>query len=377
MFAKHSSMTSEMAPSGVKESKCGCAINDDQREPVKSHGETQIKDDGGGGIGGDNRLTPSWSPPRQHTDPVSINDRGSSSSVPSPDPSTTILDDQHPMRSPNKLLRLPLRQYGGPLSTIPESPQLQSGALLAHTTHRRSTSLTLPPSTLGPNRRVAPTRHRQSASLTLPSSTHDPNIYSSESRSCCSQQRKEGEGKAKEKFPIAAIETANLIVDFPQHDDANKDLIVNFPPRNNKKVNQDKKKIIVQKLFEEAAEADCRVQSHNNYDSQGRCVRHPHIRLRTRSIFGTREWKVIMNACPDCCIDELTRIRSKQRVALDGLRESTHGTRSITEHDSDDDDDDDDSDANSSLSSGSSRTGVSSITWLSKRDSERERIKPR
>lgn len=86
---------------------------------------------------------------------------------------------------------------------------------------------------------------------------------------------------------------------------------------------------------------------------------------------------MIMNACPDCCIDELTRIRSKQRVALDGLRESTHGTHSITEHDSDDDDDDDDSDANSSLSSGSSRTGVSSITWLSKRDSERERIKPR
>ena len=46
----------------------------------------------------------------------------------------------------------------------------------------------------------------------------------------------------------------------------------------------------------------------NDYDDKGRCVHHPHIRLRKEKMFG-RGWKVLMSACPDCCVDELRRIR--------------------------------------------------------------------
>ena len=49
----------------------------------------------------------------------------------------------------------------------------------------------------------------------------------------------------------------------------------------------------------------------NNYDHKGRCVNHPQIRLRKKKIFG-RGWKVLMNACPDCCVDELRRFKSAE-----------------------------------------------------------------
>jgi predicted nucleic acid-binding Zn-ribbon protein len=48
--------------------------------------------------------------------------------------------------------------------------------------------------------------------------------------------------------------------------------------------------------------------STNNYDKKGRCVKHPHVRLRKKKILG-RGWKVLMSACPDCCVDELRRIK--------------------------------------------------------------------
>jgi len=50
--------------------------------------------------------------------------------------------------------------------------------------------------------------------------------------------------------------------------------------------------------------------STNSYDSKGRCVRHPHVRLRKKKILG-RGWKVLMSACPDCCVEELRRIKSE------------------------------------------------------------------
>jgi len=46
----------------------------------------------------------------------------------------------------------------------------------------------------------------------------------------------------------------------------------------------------------------------NDYDAKGRCIHHPHIRLRKKKLFG-RGWKIQMSACPDCCVDELRRIR--------------------------------------------------------------------
>lgn len=49
----------------------------------------------------------------------------------------------------------------------------------------------------------------------------------------------------------------------------------------------------------------------NNYDKKGRCVNHPQIRLRKKKLFG-RGWKVLMNACPDCCVDELRRFKSAE-----------------------------------------------------------------
>ena len=42
-------------------------------------------------------------------------------------------------------------------------------------------------------------------------------------------------------------------------------------------------------------------------DEKGRCIRHPHIRLRKRKkkIFGSSSecWKILHNSCPACCIE--------------------------------------------------------------------------
>ena len=52
----------------------------------------------------------------------------------------------------------------------------------------------------------------------------------------------------------------------------------------------------------------------NDYDSKGRCVNHPQIRLRKKKLFG-RGWKVLMNACPDCCVDELRRFKNAESTS--------------------------------------------------------------
>lgn len=52
--------------------------------------------------------------------------------------------------------------------------------------------------------------------------------------------------------------------------------------------------------------------NNNEFDPKsGRCLRHPHVRLRKKKLFG-RGWKVMMSACPDCCVAELCRIRSAE-----------------------------------------------------------------
>lgn len=68
----------------------------------------------------------------------------------------------------------------------------------------------------------------------------------------------------------------------------------------------------------------------NDYDSKGRCVHHTHIRLRKKKLFG-RGWKVLMSACPDCCVDELRRIRlveqnNKKRIMKQKL---DHGRNAV------------------------------------------------
>ena len=49
----------------------------------------------------------------------------------------------------------------------------------------------------------------------------------------------------------------------------------------------------------------------NNYDKKGRCIVHPHIRLRKKKFMSrlclgsssNNGWKISL-ACPDCCVDE-------------------------------------------------------------------------
>ncbi len=59
----------------------------------------------------------------------------------------------------------------------------------------------------------------------------------------------------------------------------------------------------------------------NDYNSKGRCVKHPQIRLRKKKLFG-RGWKVLMNACPECCVDELRRFKSAEASARRQLQSS-------------------------------------------------------
>ena len=44
----------------------------------------------------------------------------------------------------------------------------------------------------------------------------------------------------------------------------------------------------------------------NEPDASGRCVRHPQVRLRKKTFFGG--WKILISACPNCCLQELQRM---------------------------------------------------------------------
>jgi len=48
------------------------------------------------------------------------------------------------------------------------------------------------------------------------------------------------------------------------------------------------------------------------YDKRGRCVRHPHVRLRKRRVMGG--WKVLMNNCTACCFEEVQRLRLEYKL---------------------------------------------------------------
>ena len=55
------------------------------------------------------------------------------------------------------------------------------------------------------------------------------------------------------------------------------------------------------------------------YNSKGLCVRHPTIRLRKKKLFGG--WKIIIGHCPECCLDEMRRVRDQiGRQELGGKR---------------------------------------------------------
>lgn len=48
----------------------------------------------------------------------------------------------------------------------------------------------------------------------------------------------------------------------------------------------------------------------HEYDDKGRCVRHPNVRLRKKKAFG-RGWKVLIQRCPECCLDELRMVKAE------------------------------------------------------------------
>lgn len=70
-----------------------------------------------------------------------------------------------------------------------------------------------------------------------------------------------------------------------------------------------------------------------NYDSKGRCVHHPHVRLRKKKMFG--KWKTKMSACPECCLDALRKMQAadeKKKLAKKKLEQtstSVHGAASV------------------------------------------------
>jgi len=85
----------------------------------------------------------------------------------------------------------------------------------------------------------------------------------------------------------------------------------------------------------------------NNYDKKGRCVVHPHIQLRKKkflkrlSIGASSDkcnsegggWKILLSACPECCVDELRRTQ-QELVATQQqqLCQSVASNQGVTEH---------------------------------------------
>ncbi|EED96459.1 predicted protein [Thalassiosira pseudonana CCMP1335] len=45
------------------------------------------------------------------------------------------------------------------------------------------------------------------------------------------------------------------------------------------------------------------------HDHRGRCIRHPDIRLRKKKLLGG--WKILIGHCPECCLDEMRRVRDE------------------------------------------------------------------
>ena len=50
----------------------------------------------------------------------------------------------------------------------------------------------------------------------------------------------------------------------------------------------------------------------NTYDSKGRCVWHPQVCLRKKNLCGNG-WKVLLIACPNCCVGELCWLQSVEK----------------------------------------------------------------
>lgn len=65
------------------------------------------------------------------------------------------------------------------------------------------------------------------------------------------------------------------------------------------------------------------------FDRKGYCIRHPSVQLRKKKLFGA--WNVIMVNCPECCMDEMRRLRrvskqmAKSAARVDGAGRKSNG----------------------------------------------------
>lgn len=62
------------------------------------------------------------------------------------------------------------------------------------------------------------------------------------------------------------------------------------------------------------------------FDDRGRCIKHPHIRLRRKKMLGG--WKIMMTNCPDCCIEQMLAMRDEQQRSKRGKKGSGERRRS-------------------------------------------------
>jgi hypothetical protein len=67
------------------------------------------------------------------------------------------------------------------------------------------------------------------------------------------------------------------------------------------------------------------------YDHKGRCVRHPTYQLRKKKVF--KGWVTLMSNCPECCLDEMRRVKKKyeeQQVSSPGGGGSSSVSNSVS-----------------------------------------------
>ena len=65
-----------------------------------------------------------------------------------------------------------------------------------------------------------------------------------------------------------------------------------------------------------------------DYDDKGRCKRHPTVRLRQKQFM--RGWKVVLSNCPECCLDEMRRVkdaRLRRKSSRTGSLQSSPSSR--------------------------------------------------
>ena len=73
-------------------------------------------------------------------------------------------------------------------------------------------------------------------------------------------------------------------------------------------------------------------RSFANCDSQGRCVYHPHIQLKSKRAFGgliIGKWKTAMTNCTECCFEEVQRLRKKNLLERERMNSDNTDATSL------------------------------------------------